>query len=118
MNSSFPDYAKPPVIELVLGVQFDPIPGFTAGHAGWFWKDHLGVEWKPSDAPLLDKQLETFGKELVPALGFQIQQAPAGTRLMIHNETSNRLVQGAEQPLSLQLAKGGRHLPPLRTGAC
>src|SRR5205823_5669613 len=93
MIRSFPEYAKPPVVELVLGVQFAPIPGFTGGHAGWFWKEHLGPGWKPSDAPLLPEQTEAFGAQGPPKLAFQLKQAPLASRLLIENETGDRLLQ-------------------------
>ena len=31
-------YAKPPVEEVVLGVQFPPIPHFSDAHAGLYWQ--------------------------------------------------------------------------------
>lgn len=33
-----PEYRLPPVIEVVCGVQFAPIPGFLSVHFGEFWQ--------------------------------------------------------------------------------
>jgi hypothetical protein len=31
------NFVNPPIIELVMGVQFSPLPKLTAGHFGLFW---------------------------------------------------------------------------------
>jgi uncharacterized protein (TIGR04255 family) len=60
--SGTPGSTNPPIVELVLGAQFSPLTGLTAGHFGWFWKE-LGDEWTdPSDAPLLVDQFELFDR--------------------------------------------------------
>jgi uncharacterized protein (TIGR04255 family) len=56
-------YDKPPVVETVMGIQFEPVPGFTNGHLGLFWA-HLGGrnQWpNASDVPPLGQQFERFG---------------------------------------------------------
>lgn len=93
MKRTFPKYAKPPVVELVLGVQFDPIPGFTGGHSGWFWKEHLGASWKASDAAPVGEATESFGPKVPPKMMLQLREATGVSRLMVENETGDRLVQ-------------------------
>lgn len=92
MSEGFPKYQQPPIIELVLGVQFDPIPGFTTGHSGWFWRDHLGSEWKASEAPPVPVQTEDFGPPQPHKMAFHISQN-AASRLMVENENGDRLLQ-------------------------
>src|SRR5262245_26935055 len=54
------DFARPPIIELVLGAQFSPLTKLTAGHFGLFWKE-LGGDWtEPGDGPLIEDQFELF----------------------------------------------------------
>ncbi len=54
-------FDRPPVVETVLGVQFDPIEGLTNAHLGAFWAT-LGDAWpNVSDAPALDSSFEEFG---------------------------------------------------------
>ena len=36
-SKPMPDFKAPPVIEVVLGVQFDPLPNFLTAHYGLFW---------------------------------------------------------------------------------
>ena len=41
-NSGLPTFDNPPVIETVIGVQFDQIPNLTSAHFGWYWREFLG----------------------------------------------------------------------------
>lgn len=92
MTKKFPRYANPPIIELVLGVQFDSIPGFTTGHSGWFWREHLGSDWKVSEGQPVPEQTEAFGKLLPSRMELQLSQNPA-SRLMVENATGDRMLQ-------------------------
>lgn len=89
---SFPKYERPPIIELVLGVQFSPIPGFTSGHSGWFWNEHLGSEWSASDAPPLPEQTESFGPPVTQSMRFELHSA-ISPRLMAEHESGAKLIQ-------------------------
>lgn len=46
MNSprpaDLPEFGAPPLTEVVLGVQFDVIPGFMTPHIGVIWQRPLG----------------------------------------------------------------------------
>ena len=37
-KEQLPSYDRPPVIEVVLSVQFDALAGITGAHFGWFWR--------------------------------------------------------------------------------
>ncbi len=90
-----PDYENPPVVETVLGVQFDRLPGFTNAHLGGFWKVLPTEEWpEVSDAPPLPPQFEQFTEAARWATGLQLQltQVPA-TRLQIKNKDGDRMIQ-------------------------
>lgn len=43
-----PEFENPPVIEVVCGVAFPPVPGFTIAHVGRWW-DELGEEFQQVD---------------------------------------------------------------------
>jgi uncharacterized protein (TIGR04255 family) len=63
-----PEYEKPPVIEVVCGVQFDHLRGFSSVHFGEFWrrvkKDYPRTEDKPplgeafDDRPVPESKVE------------------------------------------------------------
>ena len=88
-------FKNPPVIETVLGVQFDPIPGLGAAHLGEFWH-HLGPEWpQVIDAPALDPQYETFGEETPwgsAFAGIRIEEK-LSIRIQYKNEQGDRMIQ-------------------------
>jgi uncharacterized protein (TIGR04255 family) len=92
---TIPAFQNPPVVETVIGVQFAPIPGFTSGHLGWYWKKFLDSSWdKTLDAPYLADQYETFGPRQswhIPPM-FQISPVTIG-RLQIINTSDDRVIQ-------------------------
>ena len=58
-----PYFEHAPVVERVLGVQFQPIAGFHAGLFGAFWKT-LGDDWpKANDAGPIEPQYVEFENE-------------------------------------------------------
>jgi uncharacterized protein (TIGR04255 family) len=90
-----PDYDNPPVVETVLGVQFDRLPGFKNAHLGAFWKTLDSNEWPAViDVPPLPLQFERFTEAARWAKGLQLQltQDPA-CRLQIKNKSGNRMIQ-------------------------
>jgi uncharacterized protein (TIGR04255 family) len=98
MERSFtepPRFDRPPVIETVLGVQFAPIPNFTASHYGWFWKEYLDSSWtKAQDAPRLPDQFELFGDHQIWGLPKPIfSQKFEPDRAQFINKDEDRLIQ-------------------------
>ena len=94
-KSSSPDYERPPVVETVLGVQFNEIPEFKNAHLGAFWKSLDTEEWSTvSDAPPLETQFERFGEAAKWSKGLQIKisQYPA-SRIQIKNRIGDRMIQ-------------------------
>lgn len=94
-SGGLPKYKNPPVVETVLGVQFEALPKFGNAHLGFFWKQ-LGADWPSvSDAPCLEPEFERFGegKSWLPTgFQFKVSQDPA-TRLQIRNRTKDRMIQ-------------------------
>ena len=72
---TLPHYDKPPVIETVLGVQFDRLSALTNAHLGAFWKTlNPQQEWpNVEDAPLLPNKVERFTDAARWAAGVQLQ---------------------------------------------
>jgi uncharacterized protein (TIGR04255 family) len=96
MDFKWPSFADPPVAEVVLGVQFEPL-GMTSGHLGWYWRECLGNDWPTAtEAPALPDQVESFGgKRAVhwPVMQFQFQSGPTTNRLQVRNRDQDRMVQ-------------------------
>ena len=96
-----PDYANPPVVETVLGVQFDRLPLKNA-HLGAFWKTLDASLWPTvMDAPLLPSQHERFDATAWErAVRLQLTEDPAG-RAQIRNADANRMIQLQKNRLHL-----------------
>jgi uncharacterized protein (TIGR04255 family) len=99
-----PEFERPPVVETVLGVQFEPLSNFRNAHLGVFWsflngehvRSTLGRDWPHSiDAPQLDPQHERFGGDKPwRRLGFELKvsQDPSA-RIQIQDAGRNRMIQ-------------------------
>jgi len=89
-----PDFASPPVVELVLGAQFSPLTKLTSAHYGLFWRE-LGPEWvDPADALPIDDQFELFDRPRPePSRGIDLRPARFPARLMIGHRDQDRLIQ-------------------------
>ncbi len=97
MSIPLPSFDNPPVIEVVLGVQFEPL-GLTNGHLGWYWKQCLGESWPSStDAARLPEQIEKFvGPQSIPQmpqLHFRVTPSPGVDRLQLRHANDDRMVQ-------------------------
>ena len=74
------DYENPPVVESVLGVQFERLRGFKNAHLGAFWTTLDKKEWPVvADAPPLPPQFERFTESAKWAKGLQIQFSILGS---------------------------------------
>ncbi|HZL37369.1 MAG TPA: TIGR04255 family protein [Tepidisphaeraceae bacterium] len=93
-----PAFGRPPVIETVMGVQFEPIAGFANAHLGLFWARLGGrASWPfAADQPPLDQDFERFGDALewmpMNSLRFGVSQTPI-SRMQLSNAAKDRMVQ-------------------------
>ena len=90
-----PYFQRAPVVERVLGVQFQPISGFHAGLLGAYWK-MLGEDWPSvNEASALEPQFVEFDNaqlSLIPRISFTLMQTPA-CRLQMLNRRGDRMIQ-------------------------
>lgn len=96
--ANLPAFKKPPVVETVLAVQFEPIPGFTNAHLGAFWVRIGGRERWPlvQDANPLPQEFERFGEERkwqrTDTLKLDIT-SDLSSRMQLRNAEGSRLLQ-------------------------
>jgi hypothetical protein len=91
-----PHFENPPVVERVIGLQFNELPFYTNAHAGWFWKTYLDSEWSViSEAPSIQNQIERFGDKKIGVSKSQLQIAtnPRPERHRIVRESDDRMIQ-------------------------
>lgn len=90
---SLPDYRRPPVVEVALGVQFDPVPQLRQGHLGLFWSEIIGDYPKVRDQQPLEPVNERFDDDGVPAFQLEILDVPPLHRAWFGNDDDTRLIQ-------------------------
>ncbi len=90
--SDLPDFNRPPLIEVALGVQFEPLPQMRQGHVGLFWAEIHDQYPNARDLQPLDPAGETLDGEM-PVFTFQISDAPPLHRAWFISEDQTRLVQ-------------------------
>jgi uncharacterized protein (TIGR04255 family) len=119
----FPNYKSPPVIEVILGVQFEPIAAFRNAHLGAFWKSLDLQEWSLiQDVPPLEPTFERFGEQgQWGGLGLNLRLSQdSSSRLQIKNATTNRMIQVQNGRLHFNwLGEGGNpydRYPVIRAG--
>jgi uncharacterized protein (TIGR04255 family) len=77
-TTKLPEFQYPPVIETVLGVQFEPLPKFNISHLGLYWH-RIRERYPDSDIqPPLGSVTEAFGSDSkrAPSFGIEFVQAP------------------------------------------
>ncbi len=94
MSTRAPEWKRPPVIEVVLGVQFDALPALTNGHLGWFWGDMHADFPNSDDVPPIPPVVETFGDD--PSFGFPVlgfRPASGDSRLRMTSADGTKVIQ-------------------------
>lgn len=110
--ADLPDYSAPPLNELVLGVQFAPIPGYSTVDAGAIWELFRSEFPVVQEQPPLTPQFETFGGG--PSSGVQIQFGPimGPTRLWFITDQGDHLLQFQPDRLLLNWRQNGEGAYP------
>lgn len=95
MTRSLPDFLRPPLTEVVLGVQFEPLAGFGSFHAGLFWQRIRESFPQVEERPPLPPRIERFGGR--PSRDLKVQwevfEAPPPSRYWFLNDSGDQLIQ-------------------------
>lgn len=94
-SNHLPHYDNPPVVETILGVQFDKLAGLSNAHLGAFWKSLKAEEWPTvADATALPNQTERFTDKAKWSnrLHWEVSQDPAA-RIQIRSASGDRMIQ-------------------------
>lgn len=89
-----PDFTSPPLDEVVLGVQFAQIPGYSSVDANAIWTLFKEDFPKVEEQPMLEPRFETFGgTNSQQGFQFQVGAGPVGSRLWFLSTDENHLLQ-------------------------
>lgn len=88
-----PDFSNPPVIEVVYGIQFEPI-GFRSPIIGLFWQSIRSDYPMFQEMPVLEPAIETFGLDTSNKQGeIQLLPGPPIPRLFFIDKTGHWVLQ-------------------------
>lgn len=95
-----PSFANPPLDEVVIGVQFAPIPNYTSIHSHGIWR--LFKEDFPTaqEHPRIAPQFETFGgSNPAPNTGLRVGPPQGGNRIWFLSKTEDQVIQFQQDKL-------------------
>lgn len=94
-DAGLPHFRNPPVSEVALSVQFDPLPGFRIHHFGLLWNEFKDQFPKVETHPPLDRIIETFQREPVvhAPIQFELVNPYSEPRVWFVEESGNELIQ-------------------------
>ncbi|MFP3941453.1 MAG: TIGR04255 family protein [Thermoanaerobaculia bacterium] len=95
MARTLPDFRRPPLTEVVLGVQFEPLAGFGSVHSGLFWERIRESFPRVEERPTLQPVIERFGGRPARDLGvrWQVLDVPPPIRYWFLTEQGDQLIQ-------------------------
>lgn len=93
--ADLPDYEHPPLVEVVLSVQFAELQAYRTVHAGLLWEQKFRKDYPIfAEQPPLDPVFEVFGPQAsVPQIRLKQMPGPQVPRLWLTNNQKTELVQ-------------------------
>lgn len=95
VNSPFPDFKNPPVIEVVLSAQFAAVEGLTAAHLGLLWNEFRKQFPEIEQHSPVGHIVEPFGQmvPLGPYIKLELADSPPNPRYWFKTENGTELIQ-------------------------
>ena len=91
--SDLPKFDRPPVSEVVMSVQFEPVPNLTIAHLAAWWHDVAENRYPLArERPPVDAQLERFDNA-GPSLSLKFGPSVAPVALWLFDKDETELVQ-------------------------
>jgi len=94
MESHLPSFSRPPVVEVVMGVQFQPLTQLRAPHFGLFWQTVRSDYPSCKENPPITPQLEDLGRAgAFKDTKLQLSQVPPLPRVLFEDASGQWLIQ-------------------------
>lgn len=93
MTAPLPDYANPPVIEVVCGVHFAQLERFKAVHVGMFWERLKADFPEVQEHPPVATSIENLGSPVSQTAEIQFVETPPLPRVWFLDAAGNRIIQ-------------------------
>jgi uncharacterized protein (TIGR04255 family) len=93
-SSPLPEFDNPPVSEVAISVEFDPLEGWSSPHAGLYWGS-IRTDYPHTEVqPPLPSQIEKFGEEFAQTPMLRVETVnPEIMRFWFLADPPTRLVQ-------------------------
>ena len=90
-----PDFGRPPLVETVLSVQFEPLGELHTAHFGLFWSEVFDRFPETEERGELPQLIERFPDVPKPTIGIQLEafEAPPTPRFLFGNLAGTELIQ-------------------------
>lgn len=88
-----PDFKKPPVSEVVLGVQFNKLARLDSLQMGGLWEKFRNEYPNNKSMPSLDQKIEEFELSERPGIKFSVEHEPPMPRYWLENKAHTELIQ-------------------------
>ncbi len=88
-----PDFGRPPVIEVALSIQFEPLPQFCTAHIGLLWRMLRERFPRTEQHPPRDPVFELFGVSKQPSMNVRVERVLPVPQVRFLNERGNELIQ-------------------------
>ena len=95
MTTPLPEFANPPVVEVALSVQFDPLPELRTPQLGLLWQTVRERFPRIEEHPPLEPSVETFGTRPAaePGVRFEMTRQLPVPRVWFLNREGTELIQ-------------------------
>ena len=91
--AGLPDFDRPPLVEVALSLQFEPLSGLTTAHIGLLWQKYRHHFPRIEEHPPLEPIQETFGPPQPPQVEIAFGNKPPMPRVWFLSEANTELVQ-------------------------
>jgi len=111
MDAPLPDFADPPVVEVALSVQFEPLTALRTPQIGLLWTKFRDRFPKIEEHAPLDPIMERFGISgpPKPSVHFQMTRKPPMPRCWFVSDDDAELIQIQQDRFAHNWRKTGKH---------
>jgi len=88
-----PDFSNPPVIEVALSVQFEPLSALRIPHFGLLWSEFRGEFPRTEEHPPLPAMIEQFGVRRAPKIGIRVEAVFPIPQCRLLNDKGTEIIQ-------------------------
>lgn len=119
METKLPDFDDPPVVEVALAVQFEPLTALRTPHLGLLWGKFRDKFPRIEEHAPLDPMMERFGVMGPPRVGVRLEmmQNPPVPRCWFLNEAETELIQVQHDRFAHNWRKAGPKVEYVRYGS-